>query len=165
MRVLGIDPGSIVCGWGLVDEAPGGLRHVDCGVIAPRAKLSLAVRLGEIYDGITRVIADHHPDVAAVETIFFAKNVRSAIVLGQARGAALLALAHARLDVYEYTPAQIKKSIVGFGRAEKQQVSQMIASLLTMPEPAFSDASDALAAGICHLSSYRFLEQSGGLIR
>jgi crossover junction endodeoxyribonuclease RuvC len=163
MRVLGIDPGSLICGWGLVDEIPGGYAHVDCGGIAPSPKLSLEKRLDEIYRALIGIIDRFHPTVTAMETIFFAANVKSAIVLGQARGVALLAMAHAGVSVYEYSPTQIKKSIVGFGRAEKPQVAKMVAALLGMPEPAMADASDALACGICHLSTYKFLEQTGGI--
>jgi crossover junction endodeoxyribonuclease RuvC len=162
MRVLGVDPGSLICGYGIVDEAPGGYRHVDCGGIAPHRKLPLEKRLDEIYRGLLRVIDEYRPNVAAVETIFFAVNVKSAITLGQARGVALLALAHSGVSVFEYSPTQIKKSIVGFGRAEKDQVAKMVASLLNLPEPAMADASDALAAGLCHLNSYKFLEMTGG---
>ncbi len=161
LRVLGIDPGSRLCGYGLVDEIPGGFRHVDCGAIAPPPKQPLEKRLDQIYRGLKEIVEKYNPTVAAVETMFFAVNAKSAIILGQARGVALLAMAHAGLPVFEYTPTQIKKALVGFGRADKEQVARMVASLLDLPEPAMPDASDALATGICHLNSHRFLEQAG----
>ncbi len=163
MRVLGIDPGSRICGYGFVDETSGGAVHVDCGGIFPNVKWSLEKRLDYIYRELLRLIAEFKPSAAAVESIFFAVNVKSAIVLGEARGAALLAIAHAGLDFYEYSPTQIKKAVVGFGRAGKPQVASMVQALLNLPETALADASDALACALCHLNSYRFLAQIGAL--
>lgn len=162
LRVVGVDPGSLICGYGFVDEVSGGYVHVDCGALIPKKGRGLADRLNDIYQGLTEVIARFKPDVAAVETVFAAVNVRSAIVLGQARGVAMLALAHAGVPVHEYSPAEIKKAVVGYGRADKNQIAMMIQSLLNLPEPAMPDASDALAAAVCHLASHRFLEQTQG---
>ena len=110
MRILGIDPGSRFTGYGVVEEQSGRLIHVDCGVIAPSLKLSMAQRLSHITDGLERVIAEHAPDAASIEEVFSGRNWRSALKLGQARGAALVALAHHDLDVAEYTPTVIKKN-------------------------------------------------------
>ncbi|MCB1155057.1 MAG: crossover junction endodeoxyribonuclease RuvC [Deltaproteobacteria bacterium] len=160
MRVLGIDPGSRLCGFGVVDETRGGMTHIECGGIAPPARADLGRRLSFIYDEVTRLIAEFQPAVAAFEQVIYAQNVKSALVLGQARGAALLAVTHAGLPMHEYTPTQIKKAVTGYGRADKNQVAMMIQSLLNLPEPAMADASDALAAAVCHLSSYRYLAQT-----
>ncbi len=159
MRIIGIDPGSRICGYGIVDEDAGSCTHVDCGGIIPKKSAPLGQRLDYIYMKLKEIIAEYRPDAAAVETVFFAANVKSAIVLGQSRGVALLALAHAGLPIHEYSPTQIKKAVVGFGRADKNQVAAMAQSLLGLPEPAMADASDALACALCHLSSYRFLQQ------
>ncbi len=159
MRIIGIDPGSRICGYGIIDEVSGNNTHVDCGGIMPKKKDPLGARLDFIYTNLKEIIATFAPDAAAIETIFFAANVKSAIVLGQARGVALLALAHAGLPIYEYSPTQIKKAVVGFGRADKDQVAAMTQALLGLSEPAMSDASDALACALCHLSSHRFHEQ------
>ena len=159
MRVIGIDPGSRICGYGIVDEKAGAYAHVDCGGIMPKKNEALGKRLDYIYMHLKQIIAEFKPDAAAVETVFFAANVKSAIVLGQARGVALLALAHSGIEIFEYSPTQIKKAVVGFGRADKKQVASMTQALLGLPEPAMSDASDALACALCHLSSYRFLNQ------
>ncbi|MCC6158216.1 MAG: crossover junction endodeoxyribonuclease RuvC [Deltaproteobacteria bacterium] len=158
LRVLGIDPGSLLCGWGVVDEVSGGYAHVDCGVVEAPRGAPLAERLDRIYRGLRETIEANAPQVAAVESVFFAANVKSAIVLGQARGVALLAAAHSGLPVHEYSPTQIKKALVGYGRADKTQVAAMVQSLLGLPEPAQADASDALAAALCHLASYRYLQ-------
>ncbi|MCL4235105.1 MAG: crossover junction endodeoxyribonuclease RuvC [Deltaproteobacteria bacterium] len=161
LRVLGIDPGSLLCGWGVVDEVAGGYAHVDCGVVEAPRGAPLAERLERIYRGLRERIDALAPQVAAVESVFFAANVKSAIVLGQARGVALLAAAHAGLPVHEYSPTQIKKALVGYGRADKPQIAAMVQCLLGLPEPAQADASDALAAALCHLSSYRYLQMVG----
>lgn len=151
MRVLGVDPGTVVTGWGIVESAGSSLVHVDNGCIRTRAGTPLAQRLGEIFLGLTRVIAQHHPQIGVVEDIFVSRNVQSALKLGHARGAAIAALHNQGLAVYEYTALQVKKSVVGYGRAEKKQVQEMIRILLALPKAAAQDASDALAVAVCYL--------------
>ena len=151
MRILGIDPGSVRTGYGCVDSD--GTRHrlVTCGAIAPPAGTAFPERLREIHDGLSRVIRSTAPECVVIENLFHAKNVRSALLLGHARGVAMLAAVEAGLLVIEYTPAEIKVAVAGYGRAEKPAVQQMVKLLLgldTAPTP--HDAADALAAAICH---------------
>lgn len=150
MRVLGIDPGSRLTGWGVVDHAASAARHVDNGVLVLDPKGLLCDRLRAIHDGVSALIAEHRPEVVAVEGVFAARNAQSALKLGQARGAALVAAARAGLPIYEYAPAEIKQAVVGHGRAEKEQVQAMIRIILGLREVAQADASDALAVAICH---------------
>ncbi len=154
MRVLGIDPGSVVSGFGIVDGEGGRIRFVDAGHIGASSRLPFPERLKKMYDGIEAVISKHGPDAVAVENVFFARNAGSALKLGHARGVALLAAVNLHLPVFEYTPTEIKQSVVGYGGAEKAQVRQMVKTLLklsVLPEPL--DASDALACAICHIHS------------
>lgn len=160
MRILGIDPGSRICGWGIIEEnkSPRSIVHVDCGLIAPKPSWSLQKKLGAIYSGLMEVIKTYHPEQGGIENVFFAKNAKSALVLGQARGVAILALEHSGLKVAEYSPNEIKKAVCGFGHAGKEQISKMVMAILKLPEPAQADASDALACAICHCNSYRLKE-------
>jgi crossover junction endodeoxyribonuclease RuvC len=155
MIVLGIDPGTALTGYGVVKgEQSLPPRLLECGVIRTRPRDSLAVRLKEIHDGITELIQRHRPDALSIEDVFYARNVRTTIVLGHARGVILLAAAEARLDIREFPPAEIKKTIVGTGSATKQQVQFMVARLLrlkTAPEPA--DAADGVAAALTYIMS------------
>ncbi len=151
MRVLGIDPGTTATGWGIVETAGSEIHHVANGCIRTRADAPLPQRLGEIFQALTRVIATHHPDSASVEEIFVSRNVQSALKLGHARGSAIAAIHNQGLPVHEYTALQVKKSVVGYGRAEKQQVQAMVRMLLALPKAAPRDASDALAAALCHI--------------
>ncbi|MBF0425310.1 MAG: crossover junction endodeoxyribonuclease RuvC [Magnetococcales bacterium] len=151
MRALGIDPGTSITGWGIVDRHGNRLHHVAHGAIRTQTAAPLPERLSEIFRGISRVIADHQPSVAAVEAVFLAHNVQSAIKLGHARGAAIVAASHGGLPVHEYAALAVKKAVVGYGRAEKGQVQQMIRILLGMNETAPPDAADALAVALCHL--------------
>ncbi len=151
LRVLGLDPGSHATGWGVVDAAGGGrLRLVDAGVVRAPAKAPVDQRLLAIHQGLAEVIAEHQPAEMAVEGVFSAVNVKTAIVLGQARGVALLAGAAAGLEVFEYSPAAVKKALVGTGRAEKRQVRAMVSALLATKRKLPLDASDACALAICH---------------
>ena len=157
-RVLGLDPGSVRTGWGVVESMGAGrLRLVAGGTIKSASRQSMALRLLAIHQQLAEVIARHRPGEMAVEGIFAALNARTAIILGQARGAAILAGAVAGLAVYEYPPASVKKALVGTGQADKRQVRAMVEALLkqSLPPPAeFSlDASDALAIAVCHLHS------------
>lgn len=153
MRVLGIDPGSRITGYGIIDKEGNRLIHVDNGAIFTDSHRDFPMRLQRIYRGLTEVIEQYRPDAMAVENIFFATNVQSALKLGQARGAAIVAGVNAGLPVFEYTALQVKQAVVGHGRADKQQVQKMLKVLLNLPEIAQEDASDALATAICHAHS------------
>ncbi len=149
-RVLGIDPGTAVTGYGVVDYDGRTPVLVECGVVRTTARDPLAARLHEIHAGITELIARHAPDTVAVEDVFYARNVRTTIVLGHARGVILLAAQEAALTIHEFPPAEIKKAITGTGAATKQQMQFMVAKLLrlkTAPQPA--DAADGVAAALC----------------
>ena len=149
---LGIDPGSRVTGYGLVEKDGPRLTLIAAGQIKTRNRTKLPERLTEIYQELKKVIIDYSPDEAAVEDIFYAKNVRSAIRLGHARGVALLAAAEAGLKVFEYSATTIKSSMVGYGHADKSQVSLMIRHLLKTDQEFSLDATDALSVAICHVN-------------
>jgi crossover junction endodeoxyribonuclease RuvC len=151
-RILGIDPGSVVMGYAVIEQAQGQLRYVASGCLRLPAG-PLAQRLRDIYEGISQLIRAHQPTQAAVEDVFVSQNVASAIKLGQARGAAICAAATAGLEVHEYTPAVIKQSLVGHGRADKLQVQHMVKVLLGLQGRLQADAADALAVAICHAHS------------
>lgn len=153
MRVLGIDCGGEYTGFGVVDmDSAAKLACIACGAIKLSPRDPLAGRLSKIYEQLGKLIRDHQPDEVAIEEVFYALNVKSALKLGQVRGVAMLAAACAGLEVAEYSPLTIKSSVVGYGRAEKQQVQQMVTQLLGLTEPPEPmDASDALAIAICHL--------------
>jgi len=163
MRVLGIDCGGEYTGYGVVEMISGGrLVCLTCGAIKLSPRDSLARRLALIYDGLGALIGAHRPDEVAIEGIFYALNVKSALKLGQVRGVAMLAAATAGLEVAEYSPLTIKSSVVGYGRAEKQQVQHMVTRLLGLAEPPEPmDASDALAIAICHLHTAGTLARQG----
>ena len=163
MRVLGIDPGSLKSGYGLVDEQQGQLTVVDYGVIRTVPDTPLAQRLLLISARLQELLARHAPDEVAVEDVFVAKNAQSSLKLGQARGAILLTVAQAGLPVAEYTPLEVKQSAVGYGRADKEQVQQMVKVLLRLKEiPTPDDAADALAIAICHHHSVKVRHQIEG---
>jgi crossover junction endodeoxyribonuclease RuvC len=153
MVILGIDPGTQTTGYGIIRREGRSLVHIDNGVISPKKGLPLAERLAHIFSSLKIIIHEHGPQAAAVEEVFVAENARSALILGHARGVALLALSQAGLAIHEYSTREIKKAVVGYGNAEKNQVAQMVKRLLNLPEVAASDASDALAAAICHANS------------
>lgn len=153
MRVMGIDPGSRITGYGIIDSVGNRLIHVDNGAIFTDSEKDFPQRLHKIYCQLTEIINTYGPEVVAVENIFFAKNVQSALKLGQARGAAIVAGVIAGLPVYEYTALQVKQAVVGHGKSAKSQVQQMLKVLLNLPETAQEDASDALAVAVCHAHS------------
>jgi crossover junction endodeoxyribonuclease RuvC len=155
-RILGIDPGSIITGWGVVEAVGNTLRHVAHGTIHSNAADGQGARLKSIYQGIDETLAAYRPDGISLETVFFARNAQSALKLGQARGVALLAAAHNQIVVHEYSAAEIKVAVVGYGQASKKQVQMMVASLLRIPAKLAADAADALAAAICHLHCHAF---------
>ncbi len=152
MRVLGIDPGSSATGYGVVEGDHGTFRLLECGVVRPRAAGTFAERLLQIHEGVLSVIDLHEPECLAIEGVFYRENARTAVILSHARGVALLAGAVRGLPVFEYAPAEIKKSIVGTGRARKEQVGYMVQKLLGLAAaPSPSDAADGCAAALCHL--------------
>lgn len=154
MLIFGIDPGSERTGYGCIDTDGRRHRLVTCGSLSAPAGTAFPGRLQVIHEGLAALLAEHRPSCIAIENIFHAKNVRSALRLGHARGVALLAASAAGVPVVEYTPAEIKRAVVGFGRAEKQQVAQMVKLLLALDAaPAPHDAADALAIAICHIHS------------
>ncbi|MCW9045347.1 MAG: crossover junction endodeoxyribonuclease RuvC [Alphaproteobacteria bacterium] len=150
MRLLGLDPGLQISGWGIIDVAGNRLRHVADGVVRTNKDWSLAERLVQLYDGLGEVIDAYNPSEAAVEETFVNKNPNSTLKLGQARGIVLLAPAKKGLPVAEYSANLIKKSVVGTGHAAKEQVQMMIKSLLPGCEIKTADAADALAVAVCH---------------
>ncbi len=164
MLALGIDPGTATTGFGLVREQHGSYHLVDCGVVLTPAQEPMPQRLLLLHGRLLEILAAHRPDAVAVEELFFNKNVRTAITVGQARGVVLLAAAQAGIPVYEYTPLQVKQAVVGYGRAEKHQVQEMVRILLGLDcAPTPDDAADAVAVALCHLQSvglYRRLAES-----
>jgi crossover junction endodeoxyribonuclease RuvC len=151
MRTIGIDPGTAIMGWGIVDSLNGNLSLVACGAFTTPAGMPQAERLLSLYRGLTECITTYQPDNCAVEELFFAKNVTTAMTVSQARGVALLALAQAGLTVYEYKPIIIKQTVAGYGGADKRQMQEMVKLTLRMPaiiKP--DDAADAVAIAICH---------------
>src|SRR6478672_10897643 len=167
MRVLVIDCGTEYTGFGVVELAPGGRLHcLTCGAIQLSPREPLPARLSRIYTRLDELIHEHQPDEVAIEDVFYALNVKSALKLGQVRGVAMLAAAAAGLEVSEYSPLTIKSSVVGYGRAEKQQVQHMVVRLLDLadpPEP--MDVSDALAIAICHLHTAGTLNRQRAVAR
>jgi crossover junction endodeoxyribonuclease RuvC len=155
--VIGIDPGTAITGYGIIREDPAGdLTWVAHGVITTPSDWVESERLNHLHKSILEIIIEHKPDCCAVEEVFFQKNVKTAIKVGQGRGAALIAAAESGLEVGEYSPLVIKQAVVGYGNADKNQIQQMVKLLLGLddiPEP--DDAADALAIGICHLHSTR----------
>jgi crossover junction endodeoxyribonuclease RuvC len=157
MRVLGIDCGSRVTGYGVIDSDGADCVFVSCGAIRSKAADPLSSRLKCIYSGIVEVIRKVEPEAAAFESLFYATNVQSALKLGHVRGVSMFAAAESNLPVFEYSPLEVKSAVTGYGRAEKPQVQQMVRALLKLnapPEP--YDASDALAVAICHIHTHRF---------
>ncbi len=150
MRVLGVDPGSRILGYGVIDVRGTRLGYVCCGTIRTTVDLPMAHRINEIFDGLNEVIQLHQPEVCAIEDVFMASNPRSALKLGQARGAAVVAAMQNGLQVHGYPPRQVKQAVTGYGQAEKSQVQQMVRTLLKLKGTPSSDAADALAVAVCH---------------
>lgn len=151
MRIIGVDPGTATTGFGVIEHVKGRLKFVDAGVILTSKDLEMFKRLQILHEELTQVIRETKPEMAAVEQLFFAKNVTTAITVGQARGVILLTISEANLPIAEYTPMQIKQAVTGYGGAKKDQIQQMVKTLLSLnaiPKP--DDAADALAAAITH---------------
>jgi crossover junction endodeoxyribonuclease RuvC len=155
IRVLGLDPGIAIMGYGVIEDNDGNLTAIEYGALSTPAKQATSQRLRSLYEGVIAIIARHKPTEVAVE-LFVARNLRTALMVGQARGVALLAAANKGLPVYDYTPLQVKQRVSGYGRGEKRQVQEMVRIQLgldCLPEP--DDAADALAVAICHISEAR----------
>lgn len=156
MRIIGIDPGTGILGFGVIEVSRGKAVLVDAGVIRTPVKEEDAVRLKTIYDEITEIIKDTKPEQMSVEKLFFAQNVTTAMTVSQARGVVLLCGKQAGLTIAEYTPLQIKQAVTGYGRADKQQMQEMVRVILQLKEiPKPDDCADALAAAICHSMTTR----------
>lgn len=156
MRILGIDPGTGILGFGIVEADKGRSQLVDAGVIRTPVKEDDAVRLQTIYDELTDIITQSKPQLMSVEKLFFARNVTTAITVAQARGVVLLCGKQAGMTIYEYTPLQIKMALTGYGRADKQQIQEMVRVVLQLAEvPKPDDCADALAAALTHAQTMR----------
>ncbi len=151
VRIIGIDPGTAIMGWGVIDEQNSTLTLVACGALTTPSGMAQHDRLVLLYDGLTRLLAEYRPGSAAIEELFFGKNVNTALTVGQARGVALLALAQAGLSIGEYKPLAVKQAVAGYGGADKKQMQDMVRMTLRLPaviKP--DDAADAVAIAICH---------------
>lgn len=157
MIIFGIDPGFAIVGYGVVEYKGNKFRTIAHGVIKTQTKYTFPERLKIVYDELTILLKQHNPDYVAIEELFFNKNVKTAINVGQARGVQMLAAINQGAEVYEYTPLQIKQGVVGYGRAQKKQVQEMVKIILGLKEtPKPDDAADALAVAICHAHSGSF---------
>jgi len=162
VKVIGIDPGTASCGFGIVHEKGGRLRAIDHGWWQTPAAQRLELRLKTIFDGVAELIAAHRPDAVALEESFVGVDARTALSVGQARGAVMVAAANAGIDCAEYPPARVKQLVCGYGRAEKQQVQKMVTAILSLDAPPTpSHASDALAVAICHALAPPLLRIAG----
>ncbi len=151
MKILGIDPGYAIMGWGIVEKKGNRFVPIDYGAITTPADLNMTQRLKSIYEQLIEIITQYNPEAASVEELFFNTNTKTAIMVGQARGVALLACANRGLSIGEYTPLQIKQALTGYGRADKKQVQVMVKTMLHLAQiPKVDDTADALAAAICH---------------
>ena len=161
MLILGIDPGSINCGYGIIETEVGKITLAGCNTIKTKSKNILSKRLLVIYDELINIITLYKPDVAAIESMFYGKNIQSAFTLGHARGVCLLALAANKIDFFEYSPREIKKSITGNGNSTKEQIQYMIRNIFPTKgiKQASFDATDALAVAYCHYNKIRFLQK------
>lgn len=156
MRILGIDPGTVVIGYGVIDSQEGDMALVTAAAITCKARSPLGERLCFLYDELNKLIKQHRPDVMAIETPFVSQNVRTALAIGKAQAIALLAAAQQGIPIFEYSPAQVKRSVADYGASTKEQIQEMVAfqlGLAEVPQPA--DAADALAVAICHLREAR----------
>ncbi len=163
MRIIGIDPGIAITGYGVVEECSGEYKCIASGCIRTDKNLAPALRLEEIHNQVFALISLYSPQALAIEKIFFSKNVRTAFQVGEARGVIILAAARCSLELFEYTPLQVKQAVAGYGNAEKIQVQKMVQMLLKLPQqPAVDDEADAMAVALCHLQNRRFQEAVKG---
>lgn len=163
MRVIGIDPGVAITGYGIIEESGGNYFCLDSGCVRTKKEQDTASRLNQIYSFIFDLVTDFSPQALAVEKLFFSKNVRTAFQVGEARGVIILAAARCNLDLFEYTPLQVKQAVAGYGKAEKMQVQKMVQTLLKLSIiPRVDDEADALAVALCHLQNRRFQEALKG---
>ncbi len=154
MRILGIDPGYAIMGWGILDLKGNRYSVVDYGSITTDAKMEMPLRIQHLYSQLSAIIAEYQPEEAAIEELYFTNNAKTVIFVGQARGVAILACVNNGLKVSEYTPLQIKQALTGYGKAEKKQVQAMVKTILNLQEvPKPDDTADAVAAAICHGNS------------
>ena len=159
MKILGIDPGLVQTGYGLIEINNNNMKIIDYGIIKPTLSKSLAIRLLTIYEDVSEIITLHNPSTFSIEDVFYGKNVKSALRLGQARGAAMVAAASKGLSIYEYSARKIKQAVTGNGNAHKEQVQFMVKANLKMDEiPMPIDASDALATAICHFQQFKLAD-------
>jgi crossover junction endodeoxyribonuclease RuvC len=156
MLVLGVDPGSVVTGYGLVEKKNQIFRCVDAGVVQASKKQPFAERIHAIYRSMVDIMSRHRPQEMAIEDVFFAKNPKSALKIGHARGAVLIAAVECGIGIHEYAATEIKQSVVGYGRASKEQVRSMVSVILKLDFQPKLDTSDALAAAVCHLNWQRY---------
>ena len=157
MIILGIDPGSLNVGYGILQVEKRKIVAAGCDTLKINPKLQLAERLVQIHSKMDKIIAEYKPDIAVVETIFYGKNIKSAFTLGHARGVILLALAQYNIEIVEYSPREVKKSVVGNGNASKEQVAYMVQKILTLStKPKTEDAADALAIALCQFNKNKF---------
>lgn len=157
MIVLGIDPGSRITGYGVIEKKRQGIISVTDGEITAKGNEPLSARLKKIYDNLIEIMGVFTPDAVALEDIFYGKNVKSLIKLGHVRGVIILAASHNSIPIFEYTPLEVKKAVVGYGRAEKSQVQKMVKAILNLNEIPSVDTSDALAVAICHINFLKTL--------
>ncbi len=166
MRVLGIDPGYAICGYGVVQASPAGGCAVGFGAVTTQAHTCFEDRLLEIYEDITALLKEYKPDVMAIETLFFNSNQKTAVAVAEARGVVLLAARMNGVPICEYSPLQVKMAVTGYGKAPKKQVQEMMCRLLKLSEiPKPDDAADALAIALCHLNSARSRQYGRALTR
>lgn len=157
MRILGIDPGFAITGYGIIDYEGNKFKLLESGAVTTEAGVSFPIRLAKIYDDLTMLINKYKPDALSIEELFFNKNVKTAISVAHGRGAVLIAASKNNIPVYEYTPLQIKQAVVGYGRADKIQVQKMVKAILNLEKvPKLDDITDAMAIAICHAHSARF---------
>ena len=162
MRILGVDPGTLFTGYAVIKGSGGKLSILDYDVIKNPSANSLPLRLKNIYDSLVEVINKHHPDEFAIETAFYSKNVQSTLKLGHARGVSILAAVNSQIPTAEYSPREVKKSVVGTGSASKEQVRYMVCQLLKIkPAPKSLDISDAIAVAICHYNKFMQYSSNG----
>ena len=164
MRILGIDPGFAIVGYGVIDTASNRFTPIDCGVLTTASSMPFPKRLKSLYQSMQVILTKYKPDAVAMETLFFNTNVTTAIAVGHARGVLCLAVENENIPLFEYTPLQIKQAITGYGRADKLQMQQMVKMLLglaAVPKP--DDAADALAVALCHGQSYKLNQKINGV--